>query len=88
VPTDVPTDKDTAMTKEAHEPDPGQDDAFIGEGPAGDANPGDYMSNDQQGGVSEDTGTAYDQSGEPEETPNDEELRGEGTIEEDAPRDE
>lgn len=46
---------------------------FVGEPPAGDANPDDYMSNDQQGGVSEDTGTAYDQSGEPESTPHDEE---------------
>jgi hypothetical protein len=46
------------------------------------------MSNDQQGGVSEDTGPAYDQSGEPEETPNDEALLGEATIEEDKPRDE
>jgi hypothetical protein len=55
-------------------PEPGQDDAFVGEPPAGDANPGDYMSNDQQGGVSEDTGTTYDQTGEPESTPHDEEL--------------
>ena len=49
-----------------------QDDAFFGEPPAGDANPGDYMSNDQQGGVSEDTGTVYDQEGVPEATPHDE----------------
>ena len=74
------------MTQEAHEPDPGQDDPFIGEAPAGDANPGDYMSTDQQGGVSPDTGTAYDQSGEPDETPNDEALRGEATVEEDVDR--
>lgn len=59
---------------EAHEPEPGQDDPFFGEPPAGDANPGDYMSNDQQGGVSEDTGTLYDREGEPESTPHDEEL--------------
>jgi hypothetical protein len=47
----------------------------MGEGPAGDANPGDYMSSDQQGGVSEDTGTVYGHEGEPEETPHDEALR-------------
>lgn len=60
--------------KTGHAPDvePGQDDAFVGEAPAGDANPGDYMSNDQQGGVSEETGTTYDRSGEPESTPYDE----------------
>lgn len=63
------------MTQEAHEPEPGQDDAFVGEPPAGDANPGDYMSQDQQGGVSDDTGTVYEQTGEPEETPKDEALR-------------
>lgn len=65
------------MTDPKHEPDtePGQDDAFVGEAPAGDANPGDYMSNDQQGGVSDDTGVVYEKSGEPEETPKDEELR-------------
>lgn len=42
------------MTTETQEPDPGRDDAFFGEGPAGDANPGDYMSNDQQSGEPED----------------------------------
>ena len=65
------------MTEEQHAPEPGQDDAFIGEGPAGDANPGDYMSGDQQGGVSEETGTVYEQTGEPEETPHDQVLLGE-----------
>ena len=65
----------TSPTHEAHEPEPGQDDAFFGEGPAGDATPGDYMSDDQQGRVSEDTGTVYDQEGAPEETPLDDELR-------------
>lgn len=50
----------------------GQDD-FVGEAPAGDANPDEYMSNDQQGGTSEDTGTTYSSSGEPESTPYDEE---------------
>ena len=62
------------MTEEQHAPEPGQDDAFVGEPPAGDANPGDYMSGDQQGGVSEETGTVYEQSGEPEQTPQDKVL--------------
>lgn len=65
----------TPSGAERHEPDPGLDDAFIGEPPAGDANPGDYMSGDQQGGVSDDTGTVYDQAGEPDVTPHDEALR-------------
>ena len=67
------------MSDQTREPaiEPGQDDAFVGEPPAGDANPGDYMSNDQQGGVSDDTGTTYDRTGEPESTPHDDELRGE-----------
>ena len=71
------------MTQAKHEPEPGQDDAFFGEGPAGDATPGDYMSGDQQGGVSEDTGTVYEPSGEPEETPHDQVL-----LEEEADDDE
>ena len=64
------------MTDQPREtaPEPGQDDAFVGEPPAGDANPGDYMSNDQQGGVSDDTGTSSDPLGEPESTPHDEEA--------------
>jgi hypothetical protein len=62
----------TSATPEAHEPEPGQDDAFFGEGPAGDPTPGEYMSADQQGGVSEDTGVVYDQEGAPEKTPLDE----------------
>ena len=33
---------------------------IVGEPPAGDANPEDYMSNDQSLGVSPDTGTVYD----------------------------
>ena len=72
------------MTDPQHEPDtePGQDDAFVGEAPAGDANPGDYMSNDQQGGVSDDTGTTYDEAGEPESTPQDEDVRDEAVEEE------
>ena len=67
----------TPATHEAHEPEPGQDDAFFGEGPAGDATPGDYTSPDQQGRVSEETGVVYDDEGSPEETPLDEELRDE-----------
>jgi hypothetical protein len=62
-------------------PEPGQDDpveidpsGFVGEPPAGDANPGDYMSSDQQGGVSPETGTTYSRDGEPESTPHDEVL--------------
>jgi hypothetical protein len=62
------------MTPTHHEPEPGQDDPFIGEPPAGDANPGDYRSQDQQGGVSEETGTTYSTTGEAEVTPHDEEL--------------
>ncbi len=67
-----------------HEPAPmpDQDDAFVGEPPAGDANPGDFMSNDQRGRVSEETGTTYDQGGEPESTPHDEELLAEDEDEE------
>jgi hypothetical protein len=64
------------MTEQA--PEPGLDDAvvldsddFVGEPPAGDANPGDYLSNDQQGGTSPETGTTYDAMGEPESTPHD-----------------
>ena len=62
-----------------HAAEPGQDDPvlvdpaeFVGEPPAGDATPGEYMSNDQQGGVSRDTGTTYDPEGEPETTPQEE----------------
>lgn len=60
------------MTDQTAEPDPGED-SFVGEPPAGDASPDEYVSNDQQGGVSEDTGTSYDRSGEPEKTSHDEE---------------
>ncbi len=62
------------MTQDTHEPDPGQDDAFVGTGPAGDATPEEYTSTDQQGGVSDETGVVYDQEGSPEETPLDDEL--------------
>lgn len=64
----------STTSKEPHEPEPGLDDALMGGGPAGDANPGDYMSSDQSA-VSEDTGTVYGHDGEPEETPHDEALR-------------
>lgn len=43
---------------------------FVGEPPAGDATPEEYMSNDQSA-VSEDTGTVYDERGEAEATPHD-----------------
>jgi hypothetical protein len=46
-------------------------DTFIGEGPAGDESPEEYMSNDQSAAVSPDTGTVYDEQGEPEVTPHD-----------------
>lgn len=51
-------------------PEPGLEEDFTGTPPAGDANPEDYMSNDQQA-VSEDTGTTYGRTGEPETTPHD-----------------
>jgi hypothetical protein len=49
---------------------------FVGRPPAGDESPDDYVSNDQSAGISEDTGTVYDATGEPEVTPHDEELVG------------
>jgi hypothetical protein len=49
----------------------GQDDALVGEAPAGDETPGDYMSNDQSGGTLDDTGVVYDGQGEPQTTPQD-----------------
>jgi hypothetical protein len=54
-------------------PDPEE---FVGQPPSGEANPDDYMSNDQSAGISEETGTVYDGTGEPETTPHDEELVG------------
>jgi hypothetical protein len=60
---------------EEHEPEAQNSDEFFGEGPAGDATPDEFMSPDQQGRVSEDTGVVYDDEGAPEETPLDEELR-------------
>ncbi|MGZ4456752.1 MAG: hypothetical protein ACXVWU_07585 [Nocardioides sp.] len=58
------------MTNEIPENDLDVDE-LVGEAPAGDASPEDYMSNDQSRGVSEDTGTIYDAVGEPEATPHD-----------------
>lgn len=49
-------------------------DEFFGEPPAGDENPEEYMSNDQSGGLSEETGVRYDKVGEPEVTPHDAEV--------------
>jgi hypothetical protein len=54
-------------------PDPEE---FVGRPPAGDLNPDDYMSDDQSAGISEETGTVYGDTGEPETTPHDEELVG------------
>jgi len=59
------------MTEAA--PDPEE---FVGQPPAGDESPDDYVSNDQSAGISEDTGTVYDATGEPAATPHDEELVG------------
>jgi hypothetical protein len=47
-----------------------QDDPVPERAPAGETNPGDYMSGEAEG-VSEDTGTVYDREGEPEATPHD-----------------
>jgi len=60
------------MTERAIDPE-----EFVGEPVAGDANPDDYMSNDQSAAVSEDTGTVYDAQGDAETTPHDEELEDE-----------
>lgn len=57
-----------------------QADDFVGEPPAGELDPDDYVSADQQGGVSAETGTSYERSGEPESTPYDE-ARAEDDIE-------
>ncbi len=46
---------------------------LVARAPAGDERPEEYMSNDQSI-VSEDTGTVYDELGEPETTPHDLEL--------------
>ncbi len=62
------------MTEKMRRDDLDAGEGFLGEPPAGDANPDEYMSNDQQAGTSEETGTTYSSSGEPESTPYDEEL--------------
>jgi hypothetical protein len=49
-----------------------QDDPIDGTAPVDD--PGEYESTEQSGGQSLDTGVSYDNSGEPEETPNDIEV--------------
>jgi hypothetical protein len=54
-----------------------QDDEFVGEAPPGDASPDDYMSSEQSGGESPETGVIYDRTGEPEITPHDEEAMAE-----------
>lgn len=50
---------------------------MFGTGPAGDQNPEEYHSNDQSAARSEETGTTYDPTGEPESTPHDRELAAE-----------
>jgi hypothetical protein len=61
------------MSREAHEPEPGQDDVVAGQAPGLDATPGDYVAGEQES-VSPDTGVVYDQDGTPEETPHDQEV--------------
>jgi hypothetical protein len=60
------------MTDKALDPE-----EFVGSPPAGDANPEEFKSTDQSAAVSEDTGTVYEKTGEPETTAHDEELLGE-----------
>ena len=60
------------MSEIINEVDPEQ---FIGEPPAGDASPDEFVSNDQSAVVSEETGTVYErETGEPAVTPHDEAL--------------
>ena len=64
------------MSEIINEVDPEQ---FIGEPPAGDASPDEFVSNDQSAVVSEETGTVYERlTGEPfvdgPVTPHDQEL--------------
>jgi hypothetical protein len=54
------------MSEFSSELDP---DDFVGEPPAGDASPDEFMSNDQSVLVSEETGTVYEPTGEPAATP-------------------
>jgi len=57
------------MTEQGVDPE-----EFVGQPPAGDANPDDYVSNDQSAAVSPETGTVYAPDGEAESTPHDKEL--------------
>lgn len=50
---------------------------MFGSGPAGDANPEEYRSTDQNPRRSDETGTTYEPTGEPEVTPHDLELEAE-----------
>ena len=60
------------MSEISNEVDP---ELFVGEPPAGDASPGEFVSNDQSAVVSEETGTVYERlTGEPAVTPHDQEL--------------
>ena len=68
------------MSEIINEVDPEQ---FIGEPPAGDASPDEFVSNDQSAVVSEETGTVYERlTGEPAVTPHDEALEQEEEEEE------
>jgi hypothetical protein len=70
------------MSEIINEVDPEQ---FVGEPPAGDASPDEFVSNDQSAVVSEETGTVYERvTGEPAVTPHDEVLEHEEEEEEDA----
>ena len=70
------------MSEIINEVDPEQ---FVGEPPAGDASPDEFVSNDQSAVVSEETGTVYERvTGEPAVTPHDEALEHEEDEEEDA----
>lgn len=70
------------MSEIINEVDPEQ---FVGEPPAGDASPDEFVSNDQSAVVSEETGTVYERvTGEPAVTPHDEVLEHEEEEEEEA----
>ena len=70
------------MSEIINEVDPEQ---FVGEPPAGDASPDEFLSNDQSAVVSEETGTVYERvTGEPAVTPHDQVLEHEEEEEEDA----
>jgi hypothetical protein len=49
-----------------------QDDPPIGDVPAEEENAGDHVPTEQVAGTSDETGTVYDATGEPETTPHDE----------------